>query len=77
MPDATWYESMASAMKARERCLTAITKWQGLLAEAEAEIQALRDGDAAATDVASDPGKFQDISFPVGFKAAEPQLAGE
>jgi hypothetical protein len=42
-------------MKARERCLVAIAKWQGLLAEAEAEIQALRDGDTATVDVADDP----------------------
>jgi hypothetical protein len=50
---------MAAAMKNREKCLTAIAKWQGLLAEAEAEIQALRESDvadnAAATEPATEP----------------------
>ena len=53
MSDAQWYEAMASAMKKRERCINAISKWQGELAEAEAEIQALREGDIA--DDADDP----------------------
>jgi hypothetical protein len=48
--DAQWYEAMASAMKKRERCINGITKWQGELAEAEAQIQALREGDVANAD---------------------------
>lgn len=73
MPDAQWYESMAAAMKKRERCLNGIVRWQAELAEAEAEIQALRDGDVASAD----DDKFNDVSFPPEFKAAAPQLVTE
>lgn len=81
-PSADWYQEMAVKFKARDRALAAIEKWETVLAEAEEAIQALRESDVAdnrdlATDVVSDPEKFQDVSFPPQFKAAEPQLAAE
>jgi hypothetical protein len=44
---------MAEAMKTREKCLTAIAKWQENLAKAEDLIQQLRESDVA--DAADDP----------------------
>lgn len=35
---ADWYQKMALAMRARDNCLNAITRWQGKLAEAEQHI---------------------------------------
>ncbi len=56
MPETAWYENMAAAMKNREKCMTAIAKWQALLAEAEPVLPALRESDVAdAFDVVSDP----------------------
>jgi hypothetical protein len=52
MTDTAWYDKMAAAMRKRDRCLTALAKWQTDLAAAEAEIQALRESDAA--DVTED-----------------------
>lgn len=62
MPDAAWYEAVAAKMKARERALTAIAKWQATLAEVEADIQALRESDVS--DVVSAPDKFDDVTVP-------------
>lgn len=45
MAGAEWYSQMAEAMKAREKCLNAITRWQENLAAAEDLIQKLRDSD--------------------------------
>lgn len=47
MADAEWYDKMAAAMRKREKCLNGIARWQADLAEAEAEIQALRESDVA------------------------------
>jgi hypothetical protein len=59
-------------MKARDRALTAIEKWTGVLAEVEADIQALRESDVS--DVVSAPDKFDDVTIPAAdFKAPEPQ----
>jgi SMC interacting uncharacterized protein involved in chromosome segregation len=55
MAGAEWYEAMASAMKKREKCLNGIARWQADLVEAEAEIQALRDGDTAEVEAVDDP----------------------
>lgn len=55
MADAAWYEQMASAMKKREKCLNAIARWQDDLAVAEAEIEALRAGEAAEDDEEPEP----------------------
>lgn len=55
MPNSEWYEAMALAMKKREKCLNGIARWQADLAEAEAEIQALRESDVADAAAADDP----------------------
>lgn len=81
-PSADWYQEMAVKFKARDRALAAIEKWEIVLAEAEEAIQALRESDVAdnrdvATDVVSDPDKFQEVSFPPEFKSPELKLAAE
>jgi hypothetical protein len=37
----TWYDDMAAAMRQRDRCLNAIERWHGALAEAEGKIKLL------------------------------------
>jgi len=51
--DAQWYAQMAEAMATREKCLTAIGKWQEKLTAAEELIQQLRNGDV--TEDPDDP----------------------
>ena len=38
---ADWYQKMAVAMRERDKCLAAIERWRGKLAEAEEHIKAL------------------------------------
>lgn len=60
--DTAWYDRMAAAMKKRDRCLTALAKWQEDLAAAEAEIQALRESDVA--DVVEDKTTEPEVAVP-------------
>lgn len=71
MSDTLWYQNMAKAMAKREKALNAVTRWQAAVAEAEAEIQALRDGDVAVAD-----DKFDDVKVPnqIEFHAPIPNL---
>ena len=58
--------------------MNAVTRWQLAVAEAESEIQALRDGGDVAdtTDVVSDPNKFDDVVVPTEpeFYASTPSI---
>lgn len=80
MADAQWYEAMAAAMKKRERCLTGIVRWQNELAEAEAEIEALRDSDTVVDDpdvrlaTAVDDWKAQQAQQEPQHAAPEPSI---
>lgn len=47
MTDTLFYQNMAAALKRRDHASKAIQKWQLALAEAEAEIQALRESDTS------------------------------
>lgn len=49
MADTLWYQSMATAMAKREKALNAVTRWQKAVADAEAEIEALRAGEDVAS----------------------------
>jgi streptogramin lyase len=40
--DETWYTDMASAIKARDKAVAMIERWETAKAEAEAEIETLR-----------------------------------
>lgn len=40
--DETWYTDMADAIKARDKAISMVERWQTAKAEAEAEIESLR-----------------------------------
>jgi hypothetical protein len=63
MTDTLWYQKMATAMAKREKALNAVMRWQKAVADAEAEIEALRAGASS--------------ELPPSSVVAEPQLATE
>lgn len=60
MTDAKWYEDMAAAMKERDKCITALERWNVALAAAEAKIEELRDSDdSVMTTVSAKPAAVE------------------